>query len=238
VRLRSVRARAAVAVAALAVLLVTTTGLFLVVNARQRLEDQLEEDARLFASLATRPICESYEVYFESGFYKFRQFVAELLEQTPDVVAIEVLDVEGRILFDSRRPRGETPDLPVVFGDRARLREVLQNLLDNAAKFMGDQPEPRIEAGWRGGPDGPVLTIRDNGIGIEPRHHDRVFGLFDHVDPSTDGTGLGLALVRRVIEMHEGRVWVESEGRGHGSTFCFTVSSPPVSGDGVGTSPS
>jgi signal transduction histidine kinase len=475
-----------VAVATLAVVLVTTTGLLLVVNARQRFETRLEEDARLFASLATRPICESYEIYFESGFYKFRQFVSELLEQGPDVSAIMVLDVEGRVLFDSRHPeqkrldeghhdpvdsrraaaarglqpvvlhrphdrdfevvqpfledwgrhhlsvsyrvshapldrqlsryaltvlgltlaslllaafvawalalrvtrplealtlgarrvaegelehrlevrtgdeiqvlaeafndmaarlqatiadlehrnvelerftfavshdlrsplvtvngflgmlekdirsgddarvaedlariRGATdtmdrllqellelsrvgrvaerpqrvpleelvreaqrlvegrlaekgigldisPDLPVLYGDRARLREVVQNLLDNAAKFMGDQAEPRIEVGWRPGTDPTVCYVRDNGPGIDPRHLERVFELFERLDPSKEGTGLGLALVRRIVEMHGGRVWVESDGQGHGCTFCFTVATPaaPAGTDG------
>ena len=64
-------------------------------------------------------------------------------------------------------------------------------------------------------------------MGIEPRYHGKVFELFDQLDPQDDGTGVGLALVKRVVELHGGRVWVESEGRGRGSTFCFTLSSLP-----------
>ena len=68
-----------------------------------------------------------------------------------------------------------------------------------------------------------VCTVRDNGMGIDPRYHDKVFGLFERLDPSIDGTGIGLALVKRIVEVHGGRIWVESEGEGRGSTFCFTL---------------
>jgi signal transduction histidine kinase len=116
-------------------------------------------------------------------------------------------------------------NLPVVYGDRLRLLEVLQNLLDNAAKFMGKQQTPRIEVG-QAGEDAesgmPIFYIRDNGIGIAPEHFERVFGLFNKLDPRTDGTGIGLALVKRIIEVHNGRIWVQSE-LGQGSTFFFTL---------------
>jgi signal transduction histidine kinase len=72
-----------------------------------------------------------------------------------------------------------------------------------------------------------VYYVRDNGQGIEPRFLERVFGLFEKLDPSAEGTGVGLALVRRIIEAHGGRVWAESEGAGRGSTFCFTLPPPP-----------
>jgi signal transduction histidine kinase len=114
-------------------------------------------------------------------------------------------------------------NLPAVRGDRPRLVEVLQNLIDNAAKFMGDQPAPKIEIGIRKDSNEPVFFVRDNGIGIESGHREKVFGLFDKLNPRTEGTGVGLALAKRIIEVHGGRIWVESEGRGSGSTFCFTL---------------
>jgi len=116
-------------------------------------------------------------------------------------------------------------DLPVLFGDRLRLSEVMQNLIDNAVKYMGDQPHPRIEIGARRNGDETICYVRDNGIGIDPRYHEKVFGLFDQLDPKVEGTGIGLSVVKRIIEVHGGRIWVESEGLGHGSTFCFTVAS-------------
>ena len=138
-------------------------------------------------------------------------------------LAHEVLElVQGRIM-----ERGITvhiqSDLPTVFGDRQRLAEVLQNLIDNAAKFIGNQTEPRIEIGQWGDDEGkPVFYVKDNGIGIQTEHHDRIFGLFNKLDIKSDGTGIGLSIVKRIVEVHGGRIWVESEA-GKGSTFYFTL---------------
>jgi len=114
-------------------------------------------------------------------------------------------------------------DMPSVYGDAKRLLELVQNLIDNAAKYMGNQPEPRIEIGCKGFDDEkPIFFVRDNGIGIAPEHHERIFGLFNQLDPNVDGTGIGLALVKRIVEYHGGRIWVESE-EGQGATFLFTL---------------
>jgi signal transduction histidine kinase len=114
-------------------------------------------------------------------------------------------------------------DLPIVNGDRRRLVEVMQNLIDNAAKFMGDQPKPRIEIGMSDKNNGKVFFIKDNGIGIDLAFHQKIFSLFDKLDPKSEGTGVGLTLVKRIIEVHGGHIWVESEGKGKGSTFYFTL---------------
>ncbi|MBN1909763.1 MAG: GHKL domain-containing protein, partial [Pirellulales bacterium] len=113
--------------------------------------------------------------------------------------------------------------LPTVFGDRQRLLEVLQNLVDNAAKFMGDQPDPRIEITARTIDNEVVCLVHDNGVGVEPRYHQRIFGLFDKLSRDTEGSGVGLAMIKRIVEVHDGRVWVESEGEGRGSTFGFAI---------------
>ncbi len=145
----------------------------------------------------------------------------ELVEEARSLVA-------GRLA--QRHVRLEVaPGLPSVRGDRQRLVEVVQNLLDNAVKFMGDQAEPLIQVSARDGSDGhTVFCVRDNGVGIESRHQEKVFGLFDRLDPSIEGTGVGLALVKRIVEVHGGRVWVESEGPGLGSTFCLTLPAAPA----------
>ena len=112
------------------------------------------------------------------------------------------------------------PDLPVVRADRRRLLEVLQNLIENAAKFTDGKQHPRIEVGTRAGADDEhVFFVRDNGRGVDPRFLQAVFDIFMKLDPSAEGTGVGLALVRRIVEAHGGRAWAESEGPGRGATF-------------------
>ncbi len=142
-----------------------------------------------------------------------------------EVIVQEAVElVRGRIEIRGVHVEIES-DLPTVYGDRARLGEVVQNLMDNACKFMGNQPEPRITIGQRGADraGNPILFVRDNGMGIEPAYQDKVFGLFNKLDAQTEGTGIGLALVKRIVEVHGGRIWVESEGAGAGSTFYFTL---------------
>ncbi len=116
-----------------------------------------------------------------------------------------------------------SPDLPVVFGDRVRLLEVLQNLIDNAVKYMGEQSRPRVEIDLRRDGNTTICYVRDNGIGIESQYHEKIFDLFEQLDPKAEGTGIGLSLVKRIVEVHGGRIWVESAGAGSGSTFCFNL---------------
>ena len=116
-----------------------------------------------------------------------------------------------------------SPDLPIVYADRNRLREVLENLIDNAAKYMGDQASPLIEVCKRESKAETIICVKDNGIGIEPRFHAKIFGLFEKLNAHSEGSGIGLALIKRIIEVHGGKIWVESEGLGKGSTFCFTI---------------
>ncbi|WP_224982472.1 ATP-binding protein [Geomonas agri] len=119
------------------------------------------------------------------------------------------------------------PGLPKVWGDQPRIGEVLQNLVENAVKYRGDQQKNRIEIGVREGDEGPVFTVRDNGIGVPAQYHETIFGLFNQLDARSEGTGIGLALARRIVEFHAGKLWVESDGAGQGSTFCFTLGTRP-----------
>jgi signal transduction histidine kinase len=114
-------------------------------------------------------------------------------------------------------------DLPTLYADRVRLQEVFENLIDNAAKYMGDQPNPLIEIGVRKQGMEQIIFVRDNGMGIEPKYQTKIFALFEKLHAEIEGSGVGLALVKRIIEVHGGNIWVESEGHGKGSTFYFTI---------------
>jgi PAS domain S-box-containing protein len=154
--------------------------------------------------------------------------IGRVINEPHHVPFEEIVRDAMEIVYGRFEKRGITlhiqPNLPIVHVDRPRLTEVLQNLLDNAAKYMGDQQEPRVEIGTNGmDPYGnPVFFVRDNGMGIDPEYHDRIFGLFNKLDPASEGTGIGLSLVKRIIEFHGGEIWVESSV-GQGSTFYFTL---------------
>ncbi len=164
--------------------------------------------------------------------------VGLLVDRPKDVAFGKIVDEALELVAGTVRERGVevevASDLPLVRGDRARLVEVLQNLLENAARYMGRQASPRIDVGRRRDESEQVLFVRDNGMGIEPDYHEKVFGLFERLDPeASEGTGIGLALVKRIIEVHGGRIWVESDGAGRGSTFCFTLPAAGTSATGA-----
>jgi signal transduction histidine kinase len=167
---------------------------------------------------------------------KMDELLSELLELSrigriinpPEKIELSALTQEALETLDARLRSSRvtvhiSPDLPAVYGDRIRLREVLENLIDNAAKYMGSQPNPTIEIGVRTQGAEPIIVIKDNGMGIEASYHDRIFHLFEKLNPRVEGSGIGLALVKRIVELHGGQIWVESEGLGSGSTFCFTI---------------
>jgi len=113
--------------------------------------------------------------------------------------------------------------LPTVVADEVQLGRLLRNLIGNAITYHGEEP-PRVHI-WAERTDGMwQFAVRDNGIGIEPQYHQRIFAIFQrlHARDEYEGTGIGLAVAKRIVERHGGRIWVESEP-GKGSTFYFTV---------------
>ncbi len=135
-----------------------------------------------------------------------------------DVLEIVHGQIEGKSILIVHKETGAT-----IKCDRVRLTEVMQNLVENAIKFMGSQPAPRIEIGAFNDVKGKtIFYVKDNGIGIAPEFHEKIFGLFNKLSPDSAGTGIGLALVKRIIEVHGGRIWVESQP-GNGATFYFNL---------------
>lgn len=115
------------------------------------------------------------------------------------------------------------PAMPQVYADRQRILEVLQNFIENAIRYRREQVPLKVEIGYICRDGENVFFIKDNGIGIEPKYREKVFGLFDKLDASSPGTGIGLALVKRIVELHGGKTWLESEGINKGATFFFTL---------------
>jgi PAS domain S-box-containing protein len=145
------------------------------------------------------------------------------VEVSLQTIVKEALDLVAGQIAD-RGVKVEVTEEPILlYGDRPRLGEVFQNLIDNAVKFMGNQPKPCLEIGVEQVGEETVFFVRDNGIGIDMRHQTKLFNLFEKLDPNIEGTGIGLVLVKRIVELHGGKIWVESEGPGKGTTFRFTL---------------
>jgi len=139
-----------------------------------------------------------------------------------DAILQEALKEADGILKEKQVQVRVDAVFPVVHVDRTRIVQVMQNLITNAVKFMGDQISPTIRFGFDEIDGKQIFSVSDNGIGIASEHHEMIFELFNKLHPEIEGTGLGLGLVKRIIEVHGGRIWVESEV-GKGATFFFTL---------------
>lgn len=184
-------------------------------------EQRIETDLRLIGNALTRMdqlLGETLElsrigrIINQPGDVSFDEVVSEALDQTEGSIKARGVNVSV------------ADGLPPVRVDKMRIVEVLVNLIENSVKYMGDQPHPRIEIGHRSDEGQTTFFVRDNGIGIDPGQHDKVFELFYKVDNRTEGTGAGLAIVKRIIEVHGGKIWIES-GLGKGCTVYFTLPS-------------
>jgi len=139
------------------------------------------------------------------------------------VLAQEAVDLLAGVISERKVQVIVDPDMPVVTVDPARVREAIMNLIENAVKFMGDQQYPEIRIGIEYNNNRPVFFVRDNGIGIDQKYFGKLFHLFEKLDAKKEGSGVGLAIVKRIIEVQGGRIWVESGGPGKGSIFRFTL---------------
>ncbi len=203
----------------------------------QRYGPQLDDDAREFLRYAREGATRMRELIDALLSYSRLDTRAEPFQRVAadDVLNLALTNLRGALL-QSGAIVHRTP-LPTVEVDRIQLGQVFQNLLGNSVKFHGPKP-PEIWVGAERRGAEWLFTVRDDGIGIPPEYQDRIFIIFQrlHTREEYPGTGIGLAVCKKVIERHGGKLWVESTGvPGEGTTFCFTLPveraplpSPPV----------
>ena len=158
------------------------------------------------------------------------------VEVSMDKVARDVVELLSGPIKQQSAVVTVQPELPAVHGDPQRLQTVLQNLVENALKFPKSGTPPNIQIGTEILFGRKVFLVRDDGRGIEPRYHETIFGLFNKLDARSEGAGIGLALVRRIVEFHGGQIWVKSEGAGTGTTFYFSLPFTPANAGKQGSS--
>jgi light-regulated signal transduction histidine kinase (bacteriophytochrome) len=167
---------------------------------------------------------------------KMKMLLDELLEMSSidrvetQLVSVSLMEVLAEVLDDlagiisEHKVDVRMPDTGLMlFGDRQRLCQIWQNLIENSIKYSQENTVPRIELGVQQLNGEPVFFIKDNGIGIDPQYHCKIFGIFEKLNPKSPGAGMGLSMIHRIVEKCDGRVWVESAGSGKGSCFYFTL---------------
>jgi PAS domain S-box-containing protein len=141
----------------------------------------------------------------------FQELVREVLQAVAGAIAARGVAVETQ------------PADIMLFGDRPRLMEIWQNLVENAIKYMGEQAAPLLTLGLEQQDGEVIFSVCDNGMGIDPQYQNKIFGLFEKLDAKSGGTGIGLAIVKRIVELYQGNIWVESPGLNQGACFRFTL---------------
>ena len=188
-----------------------------------RYADELDEDAREFIHFAVDG-ADRMKVMVD-GLLQYSRLGTRMapLEPTDTSALLETIHNDLQVRIAETGASIAVDPLPTVIADREQLSQLFRNLLLNALKYRGDEP-PRIHVGAERVDDTWQFSVTDNGIGIDPADHDRIFDLFDrlHTPDEHDGSGIGLALCRRIAERHGGEIWVESE-HGSGATFYVTL---------------
>jgi light-regulated signal transduction histidine kinase (bacteriophytochrome) len=180
--------------------------------------------------------------YAMDGAQRMRALIADLLaysrleaqkntfEETDCEEVFDTAIQNLRVAIEENKATINRAPLPHVCGDPLQLTQVFQNLIGNGLKFHGTDP-PLIQVGANQQDSNWVFSVRDNGIGIDPKDFDRIFVIFQrlHTRQEYSGTGVGLSICKKIVERHGGKIWVESAPR-KGSTFYFTL---PVMRDGT-----
>ncbi|WP_082146706.1 ATP-binding protein [Halostagnicola sp. A56] len=194
-----------------------------------RYADRLDEDGKAFLEFAVDGAERMKEMIDGLLEYSRVETAGEPLEPVDleDVVAETMADIQLKV--DESDAEITVDELPAVSGDVSQLRQVFQNLFENAIEYSGEEP-PRVHVTADRTGSNWTISVRDEGIGLDEASHDRIFEVFNrlHSGDEYDGTGIGLALCKRIVERHGGDIWVESNSDG-GSTFSFTL--PAVRSD-------
>jgi light-regulated signal transduction histidine kinase (bacteriophytochrome) len=194
----------------------------------KRYKDKLDDDAREFINYAV------------DGATRMQALISDLLTyarvgtQGKDLAPTDCEALFKRVLESLRFVIGESgvvishDPLPTVMADPQQLGQLFQNLLTNAIKFRGAEP-PRVNVSVERNGSEWKISFRDNGIGISSEHAERVFVIFQRLHTKTEypGTGIGLAICKKIVERHGGRIWIEPS-IGGGSTFCITIPVVPI----------
>jgi PAS domain S-box-containing protein len=189
---------------------------------QNRYSNMLDQDAKEYIQYAVDGARRMYELLngllaysrVQTREHEFsRTDLNEVLVKVKANLSLVVSDSNAEISSDR---------LPVVLADENQIIQVLQNLIENGIKFS--QGKPKISIRSMEDDNDHIIKVSDKGIGIEPQYHERIFRIFQRLHGASEyrGTGIGLAVCKRIIERHGGKIWVESNA-GHGSTFCFTL---------------
>ncbi len=187
------------------------------------------------------PKAQEYIHFAVDGGTRMRSLIDDLLDYSrvdtkgKEFVPVDMHKVVESVLKVLKLPIEENKaevivgPLPTISGDKTQMSQVMQNLISNAIKFHGDE-RPKIEVSSRQNSREWIIAVKDNGIGLKMEYADKIFQMFQrlHTNEKYQGTGVGLAIVKKIIERHGGRIWVESK-EGEGSTFTFTL--PKVGGE-------
>jgi signal transduction histidine kinase len=194
----------------------------------RRLGDRLGGDEREFIGFAV------------DGAVRMRSMIQSLLDYArldsnvlePQPVSLQdVLELVQGILraavFEAGAVVRVADPLPVVMADRRQIASLFQNLIANAVRYRRPDEDCLITITWERHEDSATISVSDTGIGIDPNNQERVFGVFQRLrrtgDETDTGTGMGLAICRRIVERHGGRIWAVSPGENQGTTFRFTL---------------
>jgi light-regulated signal transduction histidine kinase (bacteriophytochrome) len=189
----------------------------------RRYKDKLDGDAKEFMA------------YIVDGSARMKQLIEDLLAYSrvgtrgKEFVSTDTQAALNKALLNLRAAQEASGavithgELPAVTGDGQQLTQLFQNLLGNAMKFRAEAP-PKIHVACEARPDVWVFTVSDNGIGLDPQYSERIFMMFQrlHTKAEYPGTGIGLAICKKIVDRHGGRIWVESQP-GRGCTFGFTI---------------